>query len=513
MSFKKVNSQEEIDRLINEYVSTRKELQEKSIKEETGVQLEKEKAELITKPIVEALIGPQIIVDEDGLKIKNPEPDSLLSISEGIRDELNRQGVDRGTQTQIMRDILAGTTSTRQLLRNLKKSFYDNNASASDVLGFVRNLIDSELVDAETGADFLDEISGDYTNIIDELSASIESNLDLLSTGTLSSSDEKSLASLILESSSDLSKAVEMSSSLSEINRSISESSPDLGDTTRFYREIVEISSRVGREREGDPGTSTALRVEEALEEARQRRRESENFPFSTLSEDEAFAEEFLRTLPTTTNISRDTTTGSGMPLKIGAGHGGQKRRHAYKIDEFGNFGILKIDVPTFQNYLRLRGYLDGQLMVDQIVDKDTFDLLTKRFNPRRKYSKESIKIFQNLVDIAKLPLYPGSKKFQLLTDEQKRLTIPTSDYGIKRPKAIPDISKLGGKILKPKYVKVVQSDDELIERLGFIIAGMKAGNTSKLLKSEVMDIIDILLKKSIISPTEHKAILNKYVL
>lgn len=70
----------------------------------------------------------------------------------------------------------------------------------------------------------------------------------------------------------------------------------------------------------------------------------------------------------------------------IGTGIYTQKKRNAYKIDPIKHtYGGLSIDVSKLYGLLHLIAYKDGQKVYDKKVDFDTLDLLTKRFNSKKK--------------------------------------------------------------------------------------------------------------------------------
>lgn len=70
----------------------------------------------------------------------------------------------------------------------------------------------------------------------------------------------------------------------------------------------------------------------------------------------------------------------------IGQGIYMQKKHNAYKIDLVKHtYGGFVIDLPKLFGQLKLIAYKNGQKAVDIKVDFDTIDLLTKRFNSRKK--------------------------------------------------------------------------------------------------------------------------------
>ena len=97
----------------------------------------------------------------------------------------------------------------------------------------------------------------------------------------------------------------------------------------------------------------------------------------------------------------------------IGTGYT-QPKRNAYKISSGGN-GNLMIDIPKLMGQLHLVAKKDGEKVLDKKVDFDTLDLLTKRFNSKKKYSDLSKMVFNQLNKLGELPIHRTSKKFSKL--------------------------------------------------------------------------------------------------
>ena len=68
----------------------------------------------------------------------------------------------------------------------------------------------------------------------------------------------------------------------------------------------------------------------------------------------------------------------------IGTGLYNQPKRNAYKISSTGQYGNLQIDLPKLIGQLKLVAYKNGQKVYDKVVDFDTLDLFTKRFNSKK---------------------------------------------------------------------------------------------------------------------------------
>ena len=98
----------------------------------------------------------------------------------------------------------------------------------------------------------------------------------------------------------------------------------------------------------------------------------------------------------------------------IGTGYT-QPKRNAYKISSGGQYGNLIIDVPKLMGQLHLVAKRDGNKVLDKKVDFDTLDLLTKRFNSKKKYSDLSKMVFNQLNKLSEIPIHKTSKNFSKL--------------------------------------------------------------------------------------------------
>ena len=156
-----------------------------------------------------------------------------------------------------------------------------------------------------------------------------------------------------------------------------------------------------------------------------------------------------------------------------------QPKRNAYKIKEDGQYGNLKIDVPQLLGHLKLVAYKDGKKVYDKNVDFDTIDLLTKRFNSRKKYSTLSQNIFDKLNKLSGIPIHKSSKKY----------------------------SKLGSGVL---YFK---NPNDLLDRLELLSGEINAGNDSSDIKNEFSEIAHTLRLLNIISDDHLKKLLKEYLL
>ena len=100
--------------------------------------------------------------------------------------------------------------------------------------------------------------------------------------------------------------------------------------------------------------------------------------------------------------------------MKVGKGIYSQKKRNAYKINpQTGVHGNENIDVPKLYGQLKLIAHKDGRKVYEKLVDFDTLDLLTKRFNDKKKYSPLSKMVSDELNRISDIPIRRTSKKYK----------------------------------------------------------------------------------------------------
>ena len=105
--------------------------------------------------------------------------------------------------------------------------------------------------------------------------------------------------------------------------------------------------------------------------------------------------------------------TSSKYKPKKGSGIYTQKKRNAYKVSQNGQYGGLVIDLPKLFGNLKVVAHKNGQKVYDKQADFDTIDLLTKRFNSKKKYSNLSRMIFDELNQLSEIPIHRTSNKFK----------------------------------------------------------------------------------------------------
>ena len=176
----------------------------------------------------------------------------------------------------------------------------------------------------------------------------------------------------------------------------------------------------------------------------------------------------------------------SDVPLYVKKGSGAQgagirkykqPKRNAYKISGSA-YGNLSVDVPRLMNEMKLNVFRGGKIIYQADADKSLVDLLTKRFNPRRSYSLNAVKIFNDLNLLANLPRHPSSGKSKLLGSG----------------------------------VVYYNNPNELAERMKILVGAMAAGNNSPVIKNDLTMINDEFLKIGAIDQTTHEKFYKKYL-
>ena len=160
----------------------------------------------------------------------------------------------------------------------------------------------------------------------------------------------------------------------------------------------------------------------------------------------------------------------------IGTGHT-QPKRNAYKISSGGKYGNLIIDVPKLMGQLHLVAKKDSNKVLDKKVDFDTIDLLTKRFNSKKKYSNLSKMVFNELNKLSEIPIHRSSKKY----------------------------SKIGSGII---YYNDV---NDLIDRMELLGGSIMAGNDG--VKNEFSEIVHKLFQLGKIDNGKLNDLLKVYVI
>lgn len=112
-------------------------------------------------------------------------------------------------------------------------------------------------------------------------------------------------------------------------------------------------------------------------------------------------------------------------------------------------------------NEMKLVAYRDGKIVYQDDADKSLINLLTKKCKPKSKYSTNATKIFNDLNMLANIPKHKSSGKSRMIGSS----------------------------------VMYYQDPKQLADRMKVIIGSMIAGNNSPVLKNDLSQINDELLK------------------
>ena len=163
-------------------------------------------------------------------------------------------------------------------------------------------------------------------------------------------------------------------------------------------------------------------------------------------------------------------TIGKGVKYK-------QPKRNAYKIQD-GGYGGLVIDLPKLFNEMKVFAYRGGKLMYQSDADKSLLNLLTKRFNPKTKYSMNAVRIFNDWNTLANMPKHRSSGKSRMVGSS----------------------------------VTYYNNANELADRMKILIGSIAAGNNSPVLRNDLSQINDELLKINAIDRSLHEKFYQKYL-
>ena len=169
--------------------------------------------------------------------------------------------------------------------------------------------------------------------------------------------------------------------------------------------------------------------------------------------------------------LNKDNKTGEGIRKYK------QPKRQAYKISRDGMYGGLFINYPKLINEYKVEALKGGQIVYDNKGDKSLVELLTKRFNPKKRYSCRAVQIFNDLNMLSGIPKHKSSGK-----------------------------STLGDTIyfIKP---------EDMIKKLKLLVGARIAGNNNIQQRNEIWEIIDKLVDLGKMTSKQHDEIVKKYLM
>ena len=127
---------------------------------------------------------------------------------------------------------------------------------------------------------------------------------------------------------------------------------------------------------------------------------------------------------------------------------------------------------------MKLNVFRGGKLVYQSDVDKSLLNLLTKRFNPKTKCSMNAERIFNDLNTLANIPKHRSSGKSRMVGSS----------------------------------VTYYNNANELADRMKILVGSMAAGNNSPVLKNDLSQINDELLRINAIDQSMHEKFYQKYL-
>ena len=221
----------------------------------------------------------------------------------------------------------------------------------------------------------------------------------------------------------------------------------------QFLKEIGEMTKELGRKKGQLSKTKSKTKNKEAI---------------SDLSDEITLLQKYKKRI----NIIEEGAK------TVGTGIYTQKKRNAYKISQNGQYGGLVIDLPRLYGHLKVVAHKNGQKVYDKQADFDTLDLLTKRFNSKKKYSELARSVFNDLNRLSEIPIHRTSKKY----------------------------SKLGSGVV------YYNNPQDLLSRLEVLGGSMSAGNDSNDIREEFVNIAHMLNKLKVINNKQMNGIIKNYL-
>ena len=237
---------------------------------------------------------------------------------------------------------------------------------------------------------------------------------------------------------------------------------PDLlklnpGELTDYGGKVKEISKTIGNKLSSLKRT----KIKDVSQEIKEKERERETI------------DSYAQTISDVKSLQTYYTTpkkGKGIKYK-------QPKRNAYKIQD-GGYGGLVIDFPKRFNEMKLNVFRGGKMVYEANADKSLINLLTKRYNPKTKYSLNAVRIFNDLNTLSNMPKHRSSGKSRMVGSS----------------------------------VTYYKDPQNLVERMNILIGSIRKGNNSPVIKNDLSQINDELLRINAIDKSLHERFYQKYL-
>ena len=195
------------------------------------------------------------------------------------------------------------------------------------------------------------------------------------------------------------------------------------------------------------------------------------------------------------------------------------KKRNSYKIVNSKYNDKLLINMPKLLNEMIIEAKLSNNddILYSNRCDKCTIDLLTKRYNPKKKYSQLAKNIFNDLNDLSgmvkkrnmKSKLIGKGKIILNEEDKNKRVNLIRSSLiaGNDNKEMIEQLKQLTN-----QEINTNKTARDLINDLKNLTPLLKTTNASTELKNRIFNIIDYLRTNEFISKTQYHDYIKKHL-
>ena len=228
------------------------------------------------------------------------------------------------------------------------------------------------------------------------------------------------------------------------------------GELTDYGGKVKDISKTIGNELSGLKRT----KIKNVSQEIKEKERERQTI------------DSYSQTISDVKSLQTYRTPQKGKGIRYK-----QPKRNAYKIQD-GGYGGLVIDLPKLFDQMKLNVFRGGKLLYEANADKSLINLLTKRYNPKTKYSLNAVKFFNDLNTLSNIPKHRSSGKSRMVGSS----------------------------------VTYYNDPQNLVERMNILIGSIQAGNNSPVIKNDLSRINDELLRINAIDQSLHQRFYQKYL-
>ena len=209
--------------------------------------------------------------------------------------------------------------------------------------------------------------------------------------------------------------------------------------------------------------------------------------------------------------VKKEEITGEGAKTK---------KRNAYKIVNSKYNDKLLINMPKLLNEMIIEAKLSNNddILYSNRCDKCTIDLLTKRYNPKKKYSQLAKNIFNDLNDLSGMVKKRNMKskligKGKIILNEQdknKRVNLIRSSIiaGNDNKQMIQELKQLTNQEINTEG----KTSRDLFNDLKNLTPLLKTSNATTELKNRIFNIIDYLRTNEFISKTQYHDYIKKHL-